>query len=86
MIHILLIIKDNFLLLLRLIRDFTFSVMDTSYEDSIIDLTQRDPDLDTSKELEKRRNCEAEDTFGGFPSPLNMDFCKCIIYSLYLHQ
>jgi len=53
--------------------------MDSSFQDSIIDLTQRTPDLDTSKELEMRRNYEGEDSFGGFPSPLTLDFCKCII-------
>ena len=83
----LLIMKHNFLVLLRLIRNFPFSVMDTTLDDSIIDLTQRDPDpdLNTSKELETRHNYQ-EDSFGGFPSPLNIDFCKCIIYSPYLHQ
>ena len=60
--------------------------MDTSFEDSIIDLTQRTPYLDSSKELEIRRNYEGEDSFGGFPSPLTLDFCKCIINNSYLIQ
>jgi len=53
--------------------------MENTFEDSIIDLTQRTPDLDTSKELETRRNYEGEDSFDGFPSPLTLDFCKSIM-------